>query len=75
MYFRGSPKKGRPYWAKKRSKIMDYKDLANLIFPDAKPIEFYEEIYPERDLREGAMVVRIGPSPTGSVHIGTINQA
>ena len=54
---------------------MDYKDLANLIFPDAKPIEFYEEKYPERDLPEGAMVVRIGPSPTGSVHIGTIYQA
>ena len=54
---------------------MDYKDLANLIFPDAKPIEFYEEKYPERDLPEGAMVVRIGPSQTGSVHIGTIYQA
>ena len=54
---------------------MDYKDLADLIFPDAKPIEFYEEKYPERDLPEGAMVVRIGPSPTGSVHIGTIYQA
>ena len=38
---------------------MDYKDLANLIFPDAKPIEFYEEKYPERDLPEGAMVVRM----------------
>ena len=54
---------------------MDYKDLADLIFPDAKPREFYEEKYPERDLPEGAMVVRIGPSPTGSVHIGTIYQA
>ena len=54
---------------------MDYKDLANLIFPDAKPIEYYEEKYPERNLPEGAMVVRIGPSPTGSVHIGTIYQA
>jgi len=54
---------------------MDYKDLADLIFPDAKPIEFYEEKYPERNLPEGAMVVRIGPSPTGSVHIGTIYQA
>ena len=54
---------------------MNNKDLANLIFPDAKPIEFYEEKYPERDLPEGAMVVRIGPSPTGSVHIGTIYQA
>lgn len=54
---------------------MDYKDLANLIFPDAKPISYYEEKYPERNLPEGAMVVRIGPSPTGSVHIGTIYQA
>ena len=54
---------------------MDYKDLADLIFPDAKPISYYEEKYPERNLPEGAMVVRIGPSPTGSVHIGTIYQA
>lgn len=54
---------------------MDYKDLADLIFPDAKPISCYEEKYPERNLPEGAMVVRIGPSPTGSVHIGTIYQA
>ena len=38
---------------------MDYKDLADLIFPDAKPIEFYEEKYPERNLPEGAMVLFI----------------
>ena len=36
---------------------MDYKDLADLIFPDAKPIKYYEEKYPERNLPEGAMVV------------------
>lgn len=54
---------------------MDYKELADLIFPDAKEISYYEEKYPERNLPEGAMVVRIGPSPTGSVHIGTIYQA
>ena len=24
---------------------MDYKDLANAIYPDAKPIEYYEEKY------------------------------
>ena len=35
---------------------MDYKDLANLIFPDAKEISYYEEKYPERDLPEGAIV-------------------
>ena len=54
---------------------MDYKDLAELIFPDAKDISYYEEKYPGRNLPEGAAVVRIGPSPTGNVHIGTIYQA
>ena len=54
---------------------MDYKDLANLIFPDAKPISYYEEKYPERNLPEGAMVVRIAPSPTGYVHIGGLYQS
>ena len=54
---------------------MDYKDLADLIFPDAKDISYYEEKYPRRNLPEGAAVVRIGPSPTGNVHIGTIYQA
>ena len=54
---------------------MDYKELADLIFPDAKDISYYEGKYPERNLPEGAMVLRIGPSPTGNVHIGTIYQA
>ena len=49
---------------------MDYKELADLIFPDAKPIEYYEEKYPVRDLEEGAMVTRFAPSPTGFIHIG-----
>ena len=43
---------------------MDYKDLANLIFPDAKEISYYEEKYPERNLKEGAIVTRFAPSPT-----------
>ncbi len=54
---------------------MDYKDLANLIFPDAKEIKYYEEKYPRRELPEGAIVTRFAPSPTGFVHIGGIYQA
>lgn len=51
------------------------KELANLIFPNAKDISFYEEKYPRRDLQEGAKVVRIAPSPTGFVHIGALFQS
>ena len=53
---------------------MDNKELANLIFPDAKDYTYYEEKYPERDLPEGAEVVRVAPSPTGFIHVGGIFQ-
>lgn len=54
---------------------MDNKELANLIFPNAKEISYYEEKYPERNLKEGAVVTRFAPSPTGFVHIGGLYQS
>ena len=54
---------------------MNYKDLADLIFPNAKEISYYEKKYPERNLPEGAVVSRFAPSPTGFVHIGGLYQA
>ena len=54
---------------------MGYKELADLIFPDAKDVSYYEEKYPERNLKEGAVVTRFAPSPTGFVHIGGLYQS
>ena len=51
-------------------------ELANILFPNiTKTREDYEKMYPERDLVEGAMVTRYGPSPTGSVHLGNLLSA
>ena len=51
-------------------------ELAELLFPNiTKSREDYELMYPERDLPEGAMVTRYGPSPTGSVHLGNLLSA
>ena len=55
---------------------MTNKELADLIFPNiTKTPEDYEKIYPERDLKEGAKVVRFAPSPTGFMHIGNMMSA
>ncbi len=52
---------------------MDYKALAELLFPDIiKTTDYYESIYPERNLPEGAKVTRFAPSPTGFVHFGSL---
>ena len=52
------------------------KELAELLFGHiAKQPEYYEEKYPKRDLPEGATVTRIGPSPTGFVHLGNLYNA
>ena len=48
-------------------------ELAELLFPHiTKTRDYYEELYPERNLPEGAMVTRFGPSPTGFVHMGSL---
>ena len=54
---------------------MNYKELANLIFPNAKEISYYEEKYPRRNLKEGAIVTRFAPSPTGTMHMGGLYQS
>ena len=54
---------------------MNYKDLADLIFPEAKDISYYEEKYPRRELKENSVVTRYAPSPTGVMHIGGLYQA
>ena len=52
---------------------MDYNKLAELLFPHiTKNPEEYETIYPKRELPEGAKVTRLGPSPTGFIHLGNL---
>ena len=48
-------------------------ELAELLFPNLEhDRDYYEKLYPERSLPEGAMVTRFGPSPTGFVHMGSL---
>ena len=52
---------------------MNYKNLANLLYPDVtKTIEYFEKIYPKRNLPAGAEVTRFAPSPTGRMHLGNL---
>ena len=52
---------------------MNNKELSELIYPSlAHTPEDYEEMYPQRALPEGAMVTRLGPSPTGFIHLGNL---
>lgn len=52
---------------------MDYKKLAELLFPQVdKTAEEYEAMFPQRQLPQGAKVTRLGPSPTGFIHLGNL---
>ena len=52
---------------------MDYNKLADMLFPDVKKSpEEYEAMFPARSLPEGAKVTRLGPSPTGFIHLGNL---
>ena len=55
---------------------MDNKRLAQLLFPDvtATP-EDMEKRFPQRDLPKKAEVTRMGPSPTGFIHLGNLYSA
>ena len=54
---------------------MDYKALANLLFPNVTETpEEVEARFPARQLPEGAVVSRMAPSPTGFVHLGNLVQ-
>lgn len=51
----------------------NYELLAELLLPKIdKTPDYYENLYPARNLPEGARVVRIAPSPTGYLHLGTL---
>ena len=54
----------------------DFERMAELLLGhiDKQP-EYYENKYPARNLPEGARVVRIAPSPTGYLHLGTLFMA
>jgi glutamyl-tRNA synthetase len=47
--------------------------IADRVFPQPLPsLAELEQRFPQRDLPQGAMVTRVGPSPTGFMHIGTL---
>lgn len=55
---------------------MNYEKLADMLFPDISVSpDYYENYYPERSLPDNACVTRIGPSPTGFVHLGNLYNA
>lgn len=51
---------------------MNYKELANLLFPNVKDVEYYYKKYPKRKLKDGEEILRFAPSPTGFIHMGSL---
>jgi glutamyl-tRNA synthetase len=50
--------------------------VIDALFPaDLPEPEYWDQRYPPRELPAGALVTRLGPSPTGFMHIGTIYMA
>ncbi len=53
--------------------MSDNLKMAELLLPNIKRTpDYYENLYPARNLTDGARVVRIAPSPTGYLHLGTL---
>ncbi len=54
----------------------DFNALAEALFPEIQTTPaYYENLYPERELPEGARVTRFAPSPTGFIHLGNLYSA
>ena len=52
---------------------MDRKEYADFLLKTDHDYEYYENKYPKRNLKDGAMVTRLAPSPTGFVHLGSLD--
>ena len=55
---------------------MDYNVLADLLLPNSTMTR--EDVFakfPKRNLKEGAQVTRMAPSPTGFIHLGNLYSA
>lgn len=55
---------------------MDYNKLADLLLPNS--VMTREDVFakfPKRNLKEGAQVTRMAPSPTGFIHLGNLYSA